>query len=568
MRRDTRLPLGLLAAGLAMWAGAVPGIDLAAMDDTGLVSALPLLAVAGLVALNVGFCLALRRSPVPSRLLAAYAVALVVMLYGITSVVGEAPRGSVVWRHAGIIDNLVRTGQPDPTIDAYFNWPGLFMFGASVSELAGFASPMAFARWAPVYFNLLYLAPLAMILRSATDDARLVWLGVWLFCLTNWINQDYFAPQSATYFLFLVVVAVVLRWFGPEPAPAGARQRGVLMGVVLIVVAASVPTHQLTPFAMLAAVTALVAIRRCRATGLPVVIAVLIASWLGFMTLAYLRGHLPELVGRIGDVGGTASANVGDRLQGSPGHLLVVRTRLLLTGGVGALALLGALRHLDRRQRLWPMAALAVAPLPLLLLQPYGGEMIMRVYLFSLPFLVFFAAAVFYSGPRSVISWRGTAAMASVCTLLLGGFLVSRYGNERMDQYTAAELAAVDRLYQLAPAGSLLVAGAGNLPWKYRDYERYDYLTLTSLWEKDPRLEDVVHRAAGAMAAGSSYLIFTRSQQAYTDLLGVMPTGTLRRIEDAVAASPQFALVHRSADASIFATAPALPMVVAAGAGS
>ena len=79
MRRDTRLPLGLLAAGLAMWAGAVPGIDLAAMDDTGLVSALPLLAVAGLVALNVGFCLALRRSPVPSRLLAAYAVALVVM---------------------------------------------------------------------------------------------------------------------------------------------------------------------------------------------------------------------------------------------------------------------------------------------------------------------------------------------------------------------------------------------------------------------------------------------------------------------------------------------------------
>ena len=137
-----------------------------------------------------------------------------------------------------------------------------------------------------------------------------------------------------------------------------------------------------------------------------------------------------------------------------------------------------------------------------------------------------------------------------------------------MDQYTAAEVAAVERLYQLAPAGSLLVAGAGNLPWKYRDYERYDYLTLTSLWEEDPRLEQVVHGAAVAMAAGPSYLIFTRSQQTYTDLLGVMPAGALRRIEDAVAASPQFALVHRSADARIFAAAPALPMVVAAGAGS
>lgn len=563
MSRGARAPAAALAAGAALWVSALRGLDLRAMDDTGLVSVLPAAAVGGLVLVNLGFCLALRSSPLPGRLLTAFVVVLVLMLYGVTSMVGEAARGSVVWRHAGIIDNLVRTGHPDPRIDAYFNWPGLFMLGASVTELAGFASPMAFARWAPVYSNLMFLAPLALILRTTSVDRRLVWLAVWLFCLGNWVNQDYFSPQSTTFFIFLVVIAVLLRWFGPEPAPtpaadrADARRRGVLMAVVVLLVAATVPTHQLTPVAILAAVTSLVAVRRCRATGLPVLTVTLLVAWLSFMTVAYMKGHAAELVENMGSLSQSASANVGERVKGSPGHLLVVRTRLAMTGALWGIAALGALRRWAQGHRDLSMVALAAAPFPLLVLQPYGGEMIMRVYLLSLPFVVFFAASLFVPRPVPVLSWGATGVIALSSCALLTGFLVSRYGNERMDQFTAAEVATVERLYRLAGPGSLLVAGAGNLPWKYRDYERHEYLVLTALWEENPVPDRVIAAAHTAMTERpGSYLIFTRSQRAYTDLLGLMPPGTLARIEHAVVGSGAFRAVHRNRDAAIYVASP------------
>src|SRR5262249_46042180 len=41
----------------------------------------------------------------------------------------------------------------------------------------------------------------------------------------NWIGQDYFAPQAFGFLLFLVIFAVVLRWYRRPDVPA-ARGRG------------------------------------------------------------------------------------------------------------------------------------------------------------------------------------------------------------------------------------------------------------------------------------------------------------------------------------------------------
>ena len=46
----------------------------------------------------------------------------------------------------------------------------------------------------------------------------MVWTGIWLFALGNWIGQDYFSPQAFAFFLYLVVVLVVVRWLGRRPA--------------------------------------------------------------------------------------------------------------------------------------------------------------------------------------------------------------------------------------------------------------------------------------------------------------------------------------------------------------
>src|SRR5205085_7371954 len=145
-------------------------------------------------------------------LLALHVAALVVMLNGIPVLAEEVPRFGATWVHAGFTDYVMRTGALAPGIDARFNWPGFFVLAALLTQLGGLASPLALAGWASVYFNLLYALPLAVIFRSLVRDERLVWAGLWLFYLSDWIGQDYWAPQALGYFFFLTILATVLRY--------------------------------------------------------------------------------------------------------------------------------------------------------------------------------------------------------------------------------------------------------------------------------------------------------------------------------------------------------------------
>ena len=148
------------------------------------------------------------------------------MVYGVTSVVEAEPRFGPVYRHLGIVDHLLRYQEINGSIDAYFNWPGFFAFAAFLVAAGDLGDAFAFAGWTPLVSNLLYLGPLFLIMRSLTEDRRVVWLGVWIFMLTNWVGQDYFSPQSFSYFLYLVILAITLRWFSPVARTSLAKVGG------------------------------------------------------------------------------------------------------------------------------------------------------------------------------------------------------------------------------------------------------------------------------------------------------------------------------------------------------
>ena len=372
-----------------------------------------------LVLLTVSFCVLLHRRPLNVPVAVLHLGILIFMLYGMTSFIEEVPRFAVSWRHAGVADYLVQHGSVDPKIDAYFNWPGFFALAAMFTKLTGYKNPIALAAGAPIYFNLLYLGAVAMIMRSATSDARVVWLGSWIFFISNWVGQDYFSPQALSYFIHLMILGLLLTWFRRERyrsadgdaadtalLPSGtAWQRVGLLAVAIILFASIVPSHQLTPFATVASVVALVVFRRTTARGLYLLMLVLLVTWISFAAVSYLSGHIARLTSDVGNVSGNTTANVSERLTGSPDHLFVIRIRLVMTAGLWGLALLGLTRRLGRGHRDLTFAVLALAPFPLLGLQGYGGEMLLRVYLFSLPFVAFFVASLFYPSLTSRSSW-------------------------------------------------------------------------------------------------------------------------------------------------------------------
>ncbi len=580
-------PVFLALCASVVWLISLKGTDIQRMTDLGLISVLPPLAFIALALLTISFCLALRQQPLRVPVLLLHLTALVFMLYGITALVEETPRFAVAWLHVGFTEYVMRTGHVDPTLDARFSWPGFFILSAFVTQITGLQDTTPFLMWAPVFFSLLYLGPLLMILSSATNDKRLVWLGVWFFYLLNWIGQDYFAPQAFNYFLFLVVVGILLKWFKaatrqpdslaprwqgfgilsrllniayhwstPVDVPntaSSSGQRAGLLAIVVILFATIVSSHQLTPFFLLAAVALLVVFKRISLQGLPVLMAVILLSWLSYMTVVFLAGHLYMITGDFGQVGATVNANVTGRIQGSLEHRIVIYMRLLLTLVTWGLAFLGGLRRVRKGHRDLTLALLAITPFPFWAFQSYGGELLLRVYLFALPFMAFFIAALFYTTPILGKSWRTTGVIGLTSVALLGGFLITRYGNERMDYFTSNEVDAVKYLYSIAEPGSLLVASSYNLPWKFRDYEKYDYMPV-----KDEVLVGDVDAIAHLMKNKNyahSYFILSRSQKAYAQLFYGVPYLAWERFVDNVAKSNRFRVIYANEDAIIFALA-------------
>ena len=589
-RRSLALPwastmgaIGCTVCAAILWAAALPRVDASRMTDIGLVAALPAQSFAAFVALIVGFCLAISERSLKRPLLLIQVVALVVMLYGTPVLVEEVPRFAVTWRHVGVSEYIMRVGGADPAIDAYFNWPGFFILSAFLTEAAGVGSALSLAGWASVYFNLLYLAPLMLIFRTATASRRLVWLGLWCFYLTNWIGQDYLSPQALNLFFYLAILSVVLRWFKADAAEIGWRlpfvrrhgplaravgwlerllatpdtageplrpyQRAGLLVLLLAVFVASISSHQLTPFFILAAITALVATNRTSLRGMPILMTVLVAAWIRFFAIAYFAGHVEAVTQHVGQVGATVSANVTGRLQGSAGHMLVVYMRLAMSLALWGLAFLGGVRRWRAGSRDLTFALLAVAPFPLMLLQTYGGELLLRAYLFALPFMAFFVAALLCPTATAGVSWRGALAIGVVSAGLLGGFLFTRYGNEKMDHFTSAEIAAIRHVYETSEPGSLMVSVAPNLPWKFQDYEQHKYRYITT--EFLDRDVDAIVELMSSDRFPQAYLILSRSQKANVELFYGLQREAWNEREELLFGSGHFQVIFANQDVKV-----------------
>jgi hypothetical protein len=553
------VPALAVTASLALWLVSVRDLDLRTMTSLGLVSTLPPGAFLALALLGTSFCLTLWRRPAPGVLLGAHVVALVFMLYALPALVEPTARFAVTWRHAGVMQAILDTGRVAPGTNPYFDWPGMFVLAGLATKSAGAAGVLGVANWVPFALELLYLGPLLLILRTLAIDRRLVWLAVWVFYLCNWVGQDYFSPQGFAYLLYLVALAVLVGWMRPGWPGSQARPavRSALVALVLLLFAVIVVSHQLTPFALLASTTVLAVSRRCSARGLPLAMGVILLVWLAYMTAGFIGGHTDAIFGAIGNVDATVNKNVAGRLHGDAGHLLVTRARLGMTFGLWAVALAAALWLRRAGHREPAPLLLFLAPFVLAVLQSYGGEVLLRVYLFALPFAALFVAAVLRRAPLPVV--------VGVTLVLSGAFLVTRYGNERMDWFSSDEVAVVNRLDALAPSGATLVAWSSSLPWQARHYAEHRYRTVLGSPE-GPRIARMEPGGRAQLAAvarylraqkGGAYLVLTRSQAAEVDLTGLGPRGSLRRVDAALRRSPAFRALYSNRDGSVYALAPA-----------
>ncbi|MGZ3623651.1 MAG: zinc ribbon domain-containing protein [Ktedonobacteraceae bacterium] len=599
---------------LVLWSLSLSSVNVRLMNDLGLVSVLPASIIIALIILTLSFCFALNQQRARVSILLFHVLILIVMLYSITTLVEEAPRFAVVYRHAGYTEFIMRTGTVDPNLDAYFSWPGFFILSAFLTKIAGYHDILSYAAWAPVFFNLIYLGPLYVILTTATRDKRIIWLAIWFFYVTNWIGQDYFSPQGLNFFMYLVIIAILLKWFKRSTSippdqqtrqwrrlgrlspflqrlyewlrapdmlvtPIQPLKRKALLVTIIVIFAFSVFSHPLTPFFIIASVAALAIFNRCTPRWLPILMAAITVTWAITMAQAYLVGHLADVIGGVGQFRSAISDNVTSRvLDGDPQHTFIANLRLVMTFFIWGLAFLGCVRRLRGGYQDATYVLLAIAPFPVILVQSYGGEMLMRIYMFTLPAMAFFAAALFYSTPihsksltkkvdyqtasitqeesskpvKSSLQWM-KIALGAVSIVLLVGFLFTRYGNERMDYITNAELASVSHLYNIAPKGSLLISAWEGTPWEFQNYEQYNQSILIEDLPKAVLTSNtsMIVQFIDNIKPPKAYLIITRSQRASAQATGA-PPGILDQLEHALLKSGKFVKVYSNSDSEIF----------------
>ncbi len=445
--RPAAISFALIAIGVALFLVSIAPLPLGKMDDTGLASVLPVEVWVSMGLVTAGWAVAWWWQ---KDALVVFGLLATILVFHGPGVLGEPTmRFATTWQHVGISDYIAQHGSVDPNIDAYFNWPGFFILSAFLSEVAGWHNIEPLARIAPLFYNAMYLIPVVAIGRALFTDRRIVWLGAWLFFINNWIGQDYYSPQGFAVFMYLVLVAVVLTWFkGPvrvlpdrlttaagqlpgagivssgyrrvtrdavvvRDAASTHAQRVLLVIALLAVVISVVGSHQLTPFAMVSATAALSIVGWCRLRTLPLAILLITVLWVLYMASVFLLGHLHGLVGDVGAVDSTVNSSVGGRIYGSSGHTFIVQLRVFSTLLLWGLAMLGFARQALGGRLSVGLIALAASPFPLLALQSYGGEVLLRIGLFSLPFMAFGAASLFVpaNGARiaSRRSWRSGA---------------------------------------------------------------------------------------------------------------------------------------------------------------
>src|SRR5204863_4195716 len=138
-----------------------------------------------------------------------------------------------------------------------------------------------------------------------------------------------------------------------------------------------------------------------------------------------------------------------------------------------------------------------------------------------------------------------------------GGFFYTRYGNENMDYMTTNEVSGVSYLYSIAPSHSLFLGGWTGAPWQYKDFEKYQLITLgdshlfQALSKQD--VNAVVNYLQSKRQRGkSAYMLFTRSQKVTFNSMSGLPAGSLDQFEEKIATSGDFNLIYRNPDVQIY----------------
>jgi hypothetical protein len=618
----------LLPVSLLLWTAGIVRTNVSVLGPYGLLPDLPIIFYAGVALLVVSAAVELSQRKPSKWRMGLHAVALVAMLYGTAPLLYPEGRYSWLYKTVGVVQYVNANGHLNISIDIYQNWPGFFALAAWFTKVAGLGSPLAYAKWAQLFYELAALPLLYLIYEALKLTNRQRWVAILLYSASNWIGQDYFSPQATGTVLSLGIMAMAMRWLytpqsarlpgwrwvsarlpgwrglsarlpvwhwlrvpairaGPpvaEPRPPGRRSIAVVVAVLLVYSVLTF-THELSPYIVAIQLGALGAVGALRPRWLPLALVAIAACYL-VPHWSYVNSHF-GLLKAIGDIFKNVTPPAF-KVGASPSQHVIEMCSEALSLGLWALAGLGAWLRRRAGQDALALVLLAFSPVVLLVVQAYGNEGILRVFLFSLPWSAALGAcallprlrqprrngadyrltqgsgeAVALTGTRRRLrALRSAAGLGAALMLFFPAF----FGDDGFNVLRAPEVMTISSFLAHAPGGTVYVA-IGHGP--FADTSRYNEFPLKQIFGFNGLLDGkpATPEIAGNLARGAlkrpaaeadkpAYVIVAPSMIAYSQAYQTTAARNFSVLLASLARSPSWKLVSTDAGTVIYKLAP------------
>jgi hypothetical protein len=549
---------GLAAFAVTLAAGGVAGSSLR-LDGYGLASSLPWAYFLGLMCLPLASGVQWLRGRQASSTAIVIHVVLFVLIVWLTPLVLEGtPRFRTSYVNFGYVDPVLRGVGLLPDRVIYHNWPLFPVAMANLVRATGL-SPLVLMAAFPIVMMLAYLVPLAAILRTlaiygagagvvsggVVSHARVAWpAGLWLFVVFDWTSQDYFSPQAVAYLLFVVWVAVLVHVVIRRDGEASPGTTIALLGLFSLIVV----THVLTSLEVLGVLAALTATRLLRRPTMVVTCGLIFIVWQLNMAGPFFGFYADRLHESLLDINDFVRVNLASRVTGSSQHAQITQLRILVSGVLFALAGLAVLVRLlgSGRSRgvvlgiafLFGIAFIAPASV-------YGGEMLIRVLLFSLPMLAALAVAAFGA-------WAYRVVLVVAITVMAPVHILTHYGNELHDYVSPGEIAGFEFVSSSLPPANIFGGyPAGNFQNTKLLDARNSYISRGVLPSSLQDFLDPTLHHAWEQKDWPTYVLLSRGDAAAMDLFQDRP-GFISDVKSVLDRDPAFTVVYANPDVTIY----------------
>jgi hypothetical protein len=571
------LRLAFLPLSLILWGIGLSQTNINRLDPYGLPGALTPTFYAGLALLIVSAGIEFSRPRLSSIRLALHAVALVVVLYGTAPLIYSEGRYAWLYKTIGVTQYVGANGSLDRSIDIYQNWPGFFALAAWFNKVSGEGTPLDYAKWAQLAFELAAIPLLYIIYHSLFLPVWHRWLAIMLYAASNWIAQDYYSPQGMSTLLNLGIMALVTRWmfvvtserrqrdaadpprdWRTEGPPRSMMARELRRSGPFIIALAALffvltASHELSPYIVTIQIAALAVTGLARPRWIALVV---LAIALGYLlpNFSYVNSHygLTSALGSFfNNVRPPSDASSG--VAPSQADKIIADCTKLLSVGIWLLAIVGAWRLRKSRRIVLALLLLTFTPILVLVGGAYGNEGLLRVYLFSLPWAVTLAAGAL-APLRNQAKEVGYNALYAVAPLAIAVtlFFPSFFGNDQSSVMTASEVNTTFAFFQSARPGSMF-AVVGNAPLS--DTADYNDFPVGAIFGDGGILPGTL--SITEAPAYVVYIVMTPSMSSYNAEFGVTAPGNVTALLAELAKSPYWTRVASNDGTQIYEMSPA-----------